>query len=131
MGCRLDLVGQWAIFWSRAGQRLNPRTNTTADQLLDRYLEQHQSGKSTDHCTSRLITEAFRVEPDWGMLGWFTMVTGARRGELCASAGGMSTWSARCSHSEARLKPGTQSPRSQVQSVTVFTEFNVTHFRSR
>lgn len=33
---------------------------------------------------ARLIAEAFRVDPDWGMLVWLTMVTGARRGELCA-----------------------------------------------
>jgi integrase len=32
---------------------------------------------------ARLITEAFRLDPDWGMLVWLTMVTGARRGELC------------------------------------------------
>jgi integrase len=33
---------------------------------------------------SRLITEAFRVDPEWGIFVWLTMVTGARRGELCA-----------------------------------------------
>lgn len=183
-------------------QRRSPRTTATVDQLLDRYLDQHQGGKSTvsgyrvyvdkhvrpfigarkvgdldadildslyaemrrcrDHCTSRrqidhrtpqahecdnrcgshrceplgnatirkihyilsgaykravrwrwvstspmgqaeppsapapdpqpptpdeaarLIAESFRVDPDWGMLVWLTMVTGARRGELCA-----------------------------------------------
>ncbi|MGD9529877.1 MAG: tyrosine-type recombinase/integrase [Dehalococcoidia bacterium] len=33
---------------------------------------------------ARLITEAARVDPDWGIFVWLTMVTGARRGELCA-----------------------------------------------
>jgi integrase len=33
---------------------------------------------------ARLIAEAFRADPDWGMLVWLTMVSGARRGELCA-----------------------------------------------
>ena len=33
---------------------------------------------------ARLATEAFRVDPDWGIFVWLTMVTGARRGELCA-----------------------------------------------
>jgi integrase len=33
---------------------------------------------------ARLIAESFRVDPDWGMLVWLTMVSGARRGELCA-----------------------------------------------
>lgn len=33
---------------------------------------------------ARLIAEAFRADPDWGVLVWLTMVTGARRGELCA-----------------------------------------------
>lgn len=188
-------------FVAEIKQRRNPRTSATVDQLLDRYLAQHQGGKSTvsgyreyadkhirpfvgttkvgeidadildslyaelrrcrDHCTdrrqvdhrtprphdcddrcrphrckplgsatirkihyilsgaykravrwrwvatspmdqaelppvpppdpqpptpeeaSRLVDEAFRVEPDWGMLVWLTMVTGARRGELC------------------------------------------------
>ncbi|MFD1528073.1 site-specific integrase [Pseudonocardia aurantiaca] len=31
-----------------------------------------------------MIAESFRVDPDWGMLVWLTMVSGARRGELCA-----------------------------------------------
>jgi len=33
---------------------------------------------------ARLISEAFRIDSEWGMLVWLTMVTGARRGELCA-----------------------------------------------
>lgn len=188
-------------FVTEIKQRRNPRTSATIDQLLDRYLDQHQGGKSTvtgyrdyvdkhvrpfigkmkvgaidvdvldslyaelrrcrDHCkdrrqvdhrtprphecdercgqhrckplgnatirkihyilsgaykravrwrwvttspmaqaepppvpppdpqpptpdeAARLITEAFRLDPDWGMLVWLTMVTGARRGELC------------------------------------------------
>ncbi|ODU02804.1 MAG: hypothetical protein ABS81_16340 [Pseudonocardia sp. SCN 72-86] len=32
---------------------------------------------------ARIIDEAWR-EPDWGMLVWLTLTTGARRGELCA-----------------------------------------------
>ncbi len=32
----------------------------------------------------RLTAEAFRLDPDWDALVWLTMVTGARRGELCA-----------------------------------------------
>lgn len=32
---------------------------------------------------ARIIDEAWR-DPDWGMLVWLTMTTGARRGELCA-----------------------------------------------
>lgn len=32
----------------------------------------------------RLTAEAFRLDADWGALVWLTMVTGARRGELCA-----------------------------------------------
>lgn len=188
-------------FLAEIKQRRNPRTTATVDQLLDRFLDQHQGGKSTisgyrvyvdkhvrpfigkrkvgdvdadlldslyaemrrcrDHCTkragidhrtprphecddrcrphrceplgnatirkihyilsgaykravrwrwvgsspmdqaeppsapppdpqpptpdeaARLIAEAGRVDPDWGMLVWLTMVTGARRGELC------------------------------------------------
>lgn len=31
-----------------------------------------------------MIAESFRVDPDWGMLAWLTMVSGARCGELCA-----------------------------------------------
>lgn len=37
---------------------------------------------STDEA-ARIIDEAWR-DPDWGMLVWLTMTTGARRGELCA-----------------------------------------------
>ncbi len=188
-------------FLAEIKQRRNPRTSATIDQLLDRYLDQHQGGKSTvtgyrgyvdkhvrplsarprsarstltsstrstlelrrcrDHCkdrrqvhhrtprphecdercqshscrplgnatirkihyilsgaykravrwrwvatspmdqaepppvpspdpqpptpdeAARLIIEAFRLDLDWGMLVWLTMVTGARRGELC------------------------------------------------
>jgi integrase len=188
-------------FVAEIRQRRNPRTSATVDQLLDRYLDQHQGGKSTvtgyreyvdkhlrpfigttkvgevdadtldslyaelrrcrDHCTdrrqvdhrtprphdcdercrphrcrplgnatirkihyilsgafkravrwrwagvnpieqaepppvlppdpqpptpdeaARLIAEASRLDPNWGMLVWLTMVTGARRGELC------------------------------------------------
>ncbi|RTL61866.1 MAG: GntR family transcriptional regulator [Pseudonocardiaceae bacterium] len=33
---------------------------------------------------ARLIAEAGRVDADWGTFVWLTMVTGARRGELCA-----------------------------------------------
>jgi integrase len=33
----------------------------------------------------RIVTEAWK-DPDWGMLVWLAMVTGARRGELCALA---------------------------------------------
>lgn len=32
---------------------------------------------------ARIVTEAWR-DPDWGMFVWLAMVTGARRGELCA-----------------------------------------------
>jgi integrase len=32
---------------------------------------------------ARIVTEAWK-DPDWGMLVWLAMVTGARRGELCA-----------------------------------------------
>jgi integrase len=32
---------------------------------------------------ARIINEAWK-DPDWGMLVWLTMVTGLRRGELCA-----------------------------------------------
>ncbi|WP_234027796.1 tyrosine-type recombinase/integrase [Pseudonocardia dioxanivorans] len=32
---------------------------------------------------ARIVDEAWR-DPDWGMLVWLTMTTGARRGELCA-----------------------------------------------
>lgn len=32
---------------------------------------------------ARLIAEAGRIDPDWGVFVWLTMVTGARRGELC------------------------------------------------
>ena len=32
---------------------------------------------------ARIVTEAWR-DPDWGMLLWTAMTTGARRGELCA-----------------------------------------------
>ncbi|RTL61627.1 MAG: GntR family transcriptional regulator [Pseudonocardiaceae bacterium] len=189
-------------FVAEVKQRRNPRTTATVDQLLDRYLDQHQGGRRTvtgyreyvdkhvrpfigkrkvgdvdadvldslyaemrrcrDHCKSRrtidhrtprvhecddrcrphacqplgnatirkihyilsgaykravrwrwvssspmgqadlpavpapdpqpptpdeaaqLITEAGRVDADWGMFVWLTMVTGARRGELCA-----------------------------------------------
>ncbi|GAA5154244.1 site-specific integrase [Pseudonocardia eucalypti] len=30
-----------------------------------------------------LVTEAFRMDPDWGTLVWLVMTTGIRRGELC------------------------------------------------
>ncbi len=187
-------------FLAQIRERRNPRTTATIDQLLDRYLDQHQGGKRTvtgyreyvdkhvrpfigkrkigdidadildslyaemrrcrDHCTSghqvdhrtswphdcdarcsphtckplgnatirkihyiltgaykravrwrwvsvspmeqaeppavpppdpqpptpdeaaRLLREAWR-DPDWGMLVWLTMTTGARRGEMC------------------------------------------------
>jgi integrase len=32
---------------------------------------------------ARIVNEAFK-DPDWGTLVWLTMVTGHRRGELCA-----------------------------------------------
>jgi integrase len=32
---------------------------------------------------ARIVNEAWR-DPDWGTLVWLTMVTGVRRGELCA-----------------------------------------------
>jgi integrase len=32
---------------------------------------------------ARIVTEAWK-DPDWGMLVWLAMLTGARRGELCA-----------------------------------------------
>ncbi len=32
---------------------------------------------------ARLVSEAGRRDPDWGMFVWLIMVTGARRGELC------------------------------------------------
>jgi integrase len=32
---------------------------------------------------AKLIEEA-SADPDWGALVWFTMTTGARRGEVCA-----------------------------------------------
>lgn len=32
---------------------------------------------------ARLVAEAWRRDPDWGMFVWLTMVTGARRGEVC------------------------------------------------
>ncbi|WP_346279467.1 hypothetical protein [Pseudonocardia sp.] len=31
---------------------------------------------------ARIVEEAWE-DPDWGMLVWLTMTTGARRGELC------------------------------------------------
>ena len=34
---------------------------------------------------ARIVNEAW-TDPDWGMLVWLAMVTGARRGELCALA---------------------------------------------
>jgi integrase len=37
----------------------------------------------TPQQAARLINEAFK-DPDWGALVWLTMVTGQRRGELCA-----------------------------------------------
>jgi integrase len=33
---------------------------------------------------ARIVTAAWESDPDWGMLVWLTMTTGARRGELCA-----------------------------------------------
>lgn len=33
---------------------------------------------------ARLIAEAYRIDVHWGFFVWLTMVTGARRGELCA-----------------------------------------------
>jgi integrase len=35
------------------------------------------------HEAARIVVEAWK-DPDWGMLVWLAMVTGARRGELCA-----------------------------------------------
>ena len=32
---------------------------------------------------ARLVAEAWRRDPDWGMFVWLMMVTGARRGEVC------------------------------------------------
>jgi integrase len=37
----------------------------------------------TSNQAARIINEAFK-DPDWGALIWLTMVTGQRRGELCA-----------------------------------------------
>jgi integrase/DNA-binding transcriptional regulator YhcF (GntR family) len=37
----------------------------------------------TPNQAARIINEAFK-DPDWGALVWLTMVTGQRRGELCA-----------------------------------------------
>jgi integrase len=51
----------------------------------------------------RLIAESFRVDPDWGMLVWLTMVTGARRGELCAL---------RWRHVDLERAPSPRSPRA-------------------
>jgi integrase len=33
---------------------------------------------------ARILNEAWAAEPDWGVLVWLAMVTGSRRGELCA-----------------------------------------------
>ncbi len=40
---------------------------------------------------ARILEEAWR-DPDWGMLVWLAMVTGARRGELCALAWDRLDW---------------------------------------
>jgi integrase len=37
----------------------------------------------SEHEAARIVVEAWK-DPDWGMLVWLAMVTGARRGELCA-----------------------------------------------
>jgi integrase len=37
----------------------------------------------SEHQAARIVVEAWK-DPDWGMLVWLAMVTGARRGELCA-----------------------------------------------
>jgi hypothetical protein len=31
-----------------------------------------------------VLTEAWAIEPDWGLLPWLTTVTGSRRGEVSA-----------------------------------------------
>ena len=33
---------------------------------------------------ARILSEAWAIEPDWGLLLWLTMVTGSRRGEVSA-----------------------------------------------
>jgi integrase len=43
---------------------------------------------------ARICTEAWR-DPDWGMFVWLAMMTGARRGELCALAWDRIDWTRR------------------------------------
>ena len=44
---------------------------------------------------ARILAEAWS-DPDWGALVWLAMVTGVRRGELCASGGATSTCTPGC-----------------------------------
>jgi integrase len=45
--------------------------------------ERHEPDPPSAEEVADLLNEAWR-DPSWGMLLWLTMVTGCRRGEMCA-----------------------------------------------
>jgi integrase len=65
-----------AVRWGWLG--VNPADNSTPPALPTPNPE-----PPTAEQAARIVTEAWR-DPDWGMLVWLALVTGARRGELCA-----------------------------------------------
>lgn len=65
-----------AVRWGWLG--VNPAENATPPALPS----PNPAPPSADEA-ARIVTEAWK-DPDWGMLVWLAMVTGARRGELCA-----------------------------------------------
>jgi integrase len=65
-----------AVRWGWLG--VNPADNATPPAL-----PVPNPAPTSAEEAARIVTEAWR-DPDWGMLVWLAMVTGARRGELCA-----------------------------------------------
>lgn len=65
-----------AVRWGWLG--VNPADHATPPALPTPNPE-----PPTAEQAARIVTEAWR-DPDWGMLVWLALVTGARRGELCA-----------------------------------------------